>query len=212
MVTAISRAALGVEAFSAGVARPHRTRDFVVLEGLISLSDIEMHFFPADVYRHILRPSTRELRLIRAVKQALNSSPPQHPIHVNKLQLLMARLVGDAFDSYLERHVDAVVGLWGKERLGQWPMLWRFGWAMRNALVHNGCIHFTSCHSPAVDWSRLRYGFGNNGRPVLFKELAGVVGEFGVEGGKGTAVPLREFHVLMHRRPCVTHHHVGSTS
>jgi hypothetical protein len=39
-----------------------------------------------------------------------------------------------------------------------------------------------------------------------------VVGEFGVECGKGTVVPLREFRVLMHRWPCVTHGHVGSTS
>jgi hypothetical protein len=54
MVTAISGVALAVEAFSAGVARPHRTYDFVVLEGRAGLSDIEMHFFPADVYRHIL--------------------------------------------------------------------------------------------------------------------------------------------------------------
>jgi hypothetical protein len=109
MVTTISGVALAVEAFSAGVARPHRTQDFVVMEGRAGLSDIEMHFFPADVYRHILRASTRELRLIRAMKQALNPAPTQHPIHVIKLQLLMARLVGDAFVSYFERHVDAVV-------------------------------------------------------------------------------------------------------
>jgi hypothetical protein len=79
MVTAISGMALAVEAFSAGVARPHKTRDIDVLEGHASLSDIEMHFYPADVYRAVLRPSTRELRLIRAVKQALNPEPPQHP-------------------------------------------------------------------------------------------------------------------------------------
>ncbi len=86
----------------------------------------------------------------------------------------MARLVGDTFVSYFERHVDAVVALWGMKRLGQWPMLWRFGWAMRNALVHNGCIHVTSSASPAVEWRGLRYGLGDNGRPVLFKELTGV--------------------------------------
>jgi hypothetical protein len=82
--------------------------------------------------------------------------------------------VGDAFVAYFERHVDAVVARWCKERLGQWPMLWRFGWAVRNALVHNGCIHFTSSASPLVEWRGLRYGFGDNGRPVLFKELTGV--------------------------------------
>jgi hypothetical protein len=53
-------------------------------------------------------------------------------------------------------------------------MLWRFDRVVRNALVHNGCIHFTSSASPAVEWSGLRYGFGRNGRPVLFKELTGV--------------------------------------
>jgi hypothetical protein len=141
MVTTISGVALAVEAFSAGVARPHRTPDFVVLEGRAGLSDVEM-----------------QLR----------------PIHVSKLQLLLARLVGDAFVSYFERHADAVVARWGKERLGQWPMLWRFGRAVSNALVHNGCIHFTSSASPAVEWHGLRYGFGDNGRPVLFKELRGV--------------------------------------
>jgi hypothetical protein len=52
--------------------------------------------------------------------------------------------------------------------------VWRFGHAVRNALIHNGCIHFTSRSSPAVEWRGLRYGFVDNGRPVLFKELTGV--------------------------------------
>jgi hypothetical protein len=47
-------------------------------------------------------------------------------------------------------------------------MLWRFGRAVRNALVHNGCIQFTNSASPAVEWRGLQYGFGDNGRPVLF--------------------------------------------
>jgi hypothetical protein len=67
------------------------------------------------------------------------------------------------------------------------------------------------CHWRAWGWCTEGSGFAADACTLLGLRQ-GVVGELGVECGKGTVVRLREFWVLMHRWPCVTHRHVGSTS
>lgn len=86
----------------------------------------------------------------------------------------MTRLVGDAFVSYYERHIDTVESIWGKERNGNWPSVWKFGWAMRNACAHNGLIYFRRKDDSGVSWQNLKYGYGDNDRQVLFDEITGV--------------------------------------
>jgi len=86
----------------------------------------------------------------------------------------MARLVGDAFVSYYERHLEAVVEIWGKESNGNWPSVWQFAWVIRNACAHNGCINFRRSNHPLVFWRGLKYAHADNGRQVLFDDLTGV--------------------------------------
>jgi len=86
----------------------------------------------------------------------------------------MARLVGDTFLSYYERHVDAVESIWGREGKGNWPSAWQFGWAMRNACAHNGLIFFKRKDHPGVSWRNLKFDYGDNNRRVLFNEITGV--------------------------------------
>jgi hypothetical protein len=86
----------------------------------------------------------------------------------------MARLVGDAFVSYYERHVNVVESIWDKESNGNWPSVWRFGWAMRNACTHNGLVHFRRKDHPGVSWNNLKYDYTDNDRQVLFDEITGV--------------------------------------
>jgi len=60
---------------------------------------------------------------------------------------MMARLIGDAFVSYYERHLDAVEKRWEKKWKGKWPSVWKFAWAIRNAISHD---EIRSTNSPDV--------------------------------------------------------------
>jgi hypothetical protein len=145
----------------------------MVLEGKHNVSGIEMQFFPEPIYRSLVSPTKRLPRFITVIKKEIAKCPPKHPIQLDKTQLLIARLVGDAFMSYHERHLDAVEKLWGEKKKGRWPSNWQFGWAIRNACAHNGKIHFQDRGHAPVRWRTLQYDFHDNGRKVLFDEMTG---------------------------------------
>ena len=77
----------------------------------------------------------------------------------------MARLLGDEFVSYFERHLDTVEARWGKERKGRSHMVWWFAWEVRNACSHNWKISIKGRDHLAVQWRGLiiSHRTNNNG-------------------------------------------------
>lgn len=173
MVVSTSAVAIACELHKSRSVRPYKSGDFVVIEGKREVSGIELQFFPEPIYRFLVSPTKRLPRFMTVIKKEIAKCSPKHPIQVDKIQLLIARLVGDAFMSYYERYLDAVEELWGKEKKGRWPPNWQFGWAIRNACAHNGKIHFRDKGHAPVKWRTLQYDFSDNGRTVLFDEMAG---------------------------------------
>jgi len=173
---AISLSAVGIafELHKTGTAKPYGPGQTMVLEGKRGVSGLEIHFCPDLLYRRLLSPTGRQPRFMKVLKKTIAKSPQDHPIKLSKVQLLMARLVGDAFVSYYERHLNVVESIWDKEKKGNWPSVWKFGWAMRNACAHNGLIYFTYKDHPAVSWENLKYDYYDNDRRVLFDEITGV--------------------------------------
>lgn len=53
----------------------------------------------------------------------------------------------------------------------RWGSNWRFGWAIRNALAHDGSIYFSNHRKPAVQWDGLRYDHTDNGYPVFENDI-----------------------------------------
>ncbi len=174
LVISLSAVGIGFELHKTGAAKPYRPGEPMVLEGKRRVSGLEIHFYPDFLYSRLLSPAGRQPRLMRVLKKPINNSPPDHPIKLDKVQLLMARLVGDTFVSYYERHLDVVESMWDKENKGNWPSVWKFGWAMRNACAHNGLIYFKRKDHPGVSWQNLKYDYGDNDRQVLFDEITGV--------------------------------------
>lgn len=105
---------VGLELQKSGKAKPFGSNDTITIVGKPDVSGIEIHFRPRPLFDRLLSPSGRQLRFLNLVKQPINPSPPEHPILLSKIQLILARLIGDAFVSYYERHVDAVEYKWGK--------------------------------------------------------------------------------------------------
>lgn len=172
---AICLSAVGIafELHKAGTVQPYGPNQPMVLEGKHAVSGLEIHFFPRPLYDRLLSPTSRQPRFLKILKNPINPCPPVHPIRMTKGQLMMSRLVGDAFVSYYERHLAAAEAKWGPAISG-WADVWRFGWSMRNALSHDGKISFSSPSSKPVQWRNLQYTHADNGRQVLFGELTGV--------------------------------------
>jgi hypothetical protein len=174
LVISMSAIGIGFELHKTGIVKPSGPGQPMVLEGKQGVSGLEIHFFPAPLYGRLLSPTGRQPRFMRIIKKQVRKSPAEHPIKLGNVQLLMARLAGDAFVSYYERHVDVVESIWGKEKNGNWPSEWDFGWAMRNACAHNGLISIWRKDHPGVIWKNLKYGYADNDRQVLFDEITGV--------------------------------------
>jgi hypothetical protein len=163
-----------VELHANGATMPYMSNDTVAMEGKHAVSGLEIHFFPRQVFVDLLSNLSPQQRHLKVIKRPINSQPPTHPIQLSNVQLLMARLIGDAFVSYYERHVGIAISKWGNERDGGWPAVWSFGWAIRNACSHDGKIFFVSPNHAPVTWFGLTYDYRDNGKQVLFDEMTGV--------------------------------------
>ena len=108
---------VGLELQKSGKAKPFGYNDTIAIVGKPDVSSLEIHFRPRPLFDRLLSPSGRQPRFLTIVKRTINPSPPEHPIFLSKIQLMMARLIGDAFVSYYERQVDAVVARWQKKEV-----------------------------------------------------------------------------------------------
>lgn len=174
LVITLSAIGIAFELHASGAANSYGINDPLVLEGKPELSSLEIHFFPRPLYNRLLNAKENQAEVVKLIKKPINRLSPKHPIQLNNVQLMMARLVGDAFVSYYERHLDPVEARWGREREGRWPMVWWFAWAVRNACSHNGKIFIKGRDHSPVKWRSLKYDFYDNGRNVLFDDLTGV--------------------------------------
>lgn len=174
LVICLGSVGKAIELHAMGTARKFKTAETLAIQGKKSVSGLEVHFFPRPFYDRLLSTSGNQAAFVRVIKRPINPSPPKHPIFLPNVQILMARLIGDAFVSYYERHLDAVEARWGRESHGNWPMVWWFAWAVRNACSHNGKIYIKGRDHPAVNWRSLKYEFNDNGRSILFDDLTGV--------------------------------------
>jgi hypothetical protein len=162
------------ELHKAGEVKPFNPNETIVIEGKQGISGLEIHFFPRPLFDKFLSPSSKSIRFLKVIKRPINTSPPNHPLKMTKVQRIMSRLIGDAFVSYYERHVEQVNLRYGKLKDGRWPKVWLFARAMRNACAHNGRIHITNSNDEPVEWRTLKYGFSDNEKEVLFGEITGV--------------------------------------
>jgi len=174
LVICLGSVGKAIELHATGAAKKFKTSETFAIQGKEGVSGLEVHVFPRPFYDRLLSPAGKQAEFVRVIKKPINPSPPKHPIQLNNVQVLMARLVGDAFVSYYERHLDTVEARWGRDSQGNWPMVWWFAWAVRNACSHNGKIFIRDPSHAGVQWRNLKYDFMDNGRSVLFDDLTGV--------------------------------------
>lgn len=88
---------------------------------------------------------------------------------------VIVHVVAALFGDFFEAHTD-----WLKSNFGgdpyQWPSIWNFGRVVRNSCAHGGMIYFDNKKADPVKWHNLEYSPSDNGRPVIFNDMA--VGDF----------------------------------
>ena len=77
---------------------------------------------------------------------------------------VVAKMVGNAYLSFFERHSSNV-----KRRFGQqpasWPSAWRMGWLLRNAVAHNGRFAINDANFPITTWNGITVSCSDNNAP-----------------------------------------------
>jgi hypothetical protein len=103
------------------------------------------------------------------------STPPNPATATAGFQKTIVQSVSAFFGEFFEAYKDWVESQIGKDPY-TWPSVWNFGRVIRNSGAHNGVIYFVNPKANPVRWQNLEYGPTDNGRPVLFNDMA--VGDF----------------------------------
>lgn len=175
LLVALSSIGLSLEIHKGHLAPPYGPTDCLTMAGKNNVSGIEISFFVGPIYQYLLNSNIPMPKALKAIKRPINHSA-SHPLRVDTVQSIVARLVADAFLSYYASHVKAVESRWGTVEKGNWPTVWQFGRVIRNAIAHDGKICFDSKKAPPVHWHNLRYSREDNDlkRQLLYDEITGV--------------------------------------
>ena len=99
-----------------------------------------------------------------------NQLPRKHfQIQTNGFDTLFARVIHPYVVNLFERRRSANEARFSKSRL-KWTDSWQMGWLVRNALSHNGRVHFNLESQPEpkpVSWHGLSFDKNDQGRPLL---------------------------------------------
>lgn len=93
----------------------------------------------------------------------------RQPVNLSVTDSFHAQLIKSAFIAYYEQFSLVIEKKY--VTIKNWPSVWSFGRVVRNAFVHNG-IYFSNSKSPSVSWKTLTYSPSDNGRQILYIDLA----------------------------------------
>ena len=86
---------------------------------------------------------------------------------------LQALSIQASFIRYFETHRPQIEATYGSDPQ-RWPTQWNFARVVRNAFAHGGTINFRNPASPSVTWKSITYGPSDNGRQIVFTDVAAV--------------------------------------
>lgn len=145
--------------------------DFLTLEGMKSVSNCEIQFYPDKTLDIVSRNEWPDV--LELIKVPLTSNPPNHPILLTGLHKLHGSLIQSAYVDYFESFRDEIEIKFGKNT-NDWPPVWNFGRVIRNAFAHDSKISIKNPESPEVVWMTLRYNFSDNGKSILYQDISPV--------------------------------------
>lgn len=174
LVTFLSSiASLGIafDAHRVGTTRAYQPTDYLTLEGIARVSNLEVRFFPYSAMQILLANGwPTEIYLD---DRPLGNPAPPHPLWLTGLQGLHGSMIEAAFVHYFETVRPVVEQNHGADP-HNWPSVWDFARVVRNAFAHAGQITFQNPAAPSVAWGSLSYSPADNGRQILYQDVTAV--------------------------------------
>ncbi len=156
-----------------GKAVKYDPDDSASIQGMSHVTGVRLYYRPADVLNPLAEEGwPRELVFFEQPLGAERSEPSEGVTEYRSAKgfrgvtVVMMRA---AFIGYYEA-VQPTVHF--GDQLGQWPPVWRFGRIVRNGLTHDGRIDIRNPSAAAESWRSFTYSPADNGKPLLFHDLA----------------------------------------
>lgn len=136
------------------------------------LSNLSLSYSPGAILTEAAQ--NRLPTSIQLAEGPRTTIPPGDPTSLTSVSELSISLIGSALVRYYESVVPMVRDKFGSANTN-WPPVWNFGRIIRNALVHHGGrINFDNPRAQPVSWRSLTLGPTDNGRQVMFVDIASV--------------------------------------
>ncbi len=167
----ISSLGTNFELQQTGKAQQWLPDHYLTIEGIKSVTNCEIRFYPHDTLNTILNNSWPNE--IRIQEVPLTTNPPQHPILLTGIQKVHGSMIQSAYVHYFESYRFEIEQKFGSNPMN-WPLVWNFGRIIRNAFAHGGKINILNPNSPKVTWKSLEYDSSYNGRNIMYNDITPV--------------------------------------
>ncbi len=93
----------------------------------------------------------------------------KYQFFTSELQQAFDGIFQASFLRYYLQGADKLLSAVGDD--WKWEKNWRFAWAIRNAIAHDGKIDIRNSSKKPVEWDGLRFAHADNGHPVLAQDI-----------------------------------------
>lgn len=141
----------------------------VLFQGRPAASNVQLRFYPGPVLQAIAEgkwPAS-----VRYDEEPLPVPPPTLPHRIRGFGRLHVTMIQSAFVQHFESVRDQIEARHGGDPY-RWPQPLNFARVLRNAFAHGGQIDIRSATAPPVVWRGLWYTVADNGRSVLYQDMA----------------------------------------
>jgi len=145
---------------------------YLLIGGISNVSNLEFRFHPYDLLDSLANNSWPTVVELYEFPLGTTGGKPSLVRLTGEIKLT-AHLIESAFINYFESVRPIVETIYGEDKQ-LWPAVWNFGRVVRNAFVHDGEIHFRNQRASAVAWKTLSHSPTNNGRQIIYRDLAPV--------------------------------------
>jgi hypothetical protein len=145
----------------------------------ISFVTVECRQYPTEIRLPFVGPLETALKNLAPdeieIDFVAKSKAQGFKLNTDVLGRVIGSVIGSLFSDFYEAYND-----WLNDNIStdpyNWPSVWNFGRVVRNSTAHGGIIYFRNPNAAPVKWYNLQYDRSDNGKPVLFNDMA--IGDF----------------------------------
>lgn len=161
LIIVVAALATSVEYHISGAVK-YNPSDYATIEGLSSgkLIRLPLHG-PIEAAIADKKPDRIDLTV-----EDISPSSKTYATNISALKKTIDYIFSPYFISFYERLLDKARHDFSTN-YDIWPVSWRMGWVVRNAISHNGKVYYKNLSTPEVTWRGLTVSPANQDQPML---------------------------------------------